>query len=68
MEKDTHTRTWPELAIGLYDKLTGRNAEISYHFQNLEVSVPSGTGNEADHALWKINGNLTIHTRDRSEG
>ena len=23
------THTWPELAIGLYDKLTGRNAEIT---------------------------------------
>lgn len=68
MEKDTHTRTWPELAIGLYDKLTGRNAEITYEFDNLEVSVPSGVGADADHAHWKVNGTLKIHTRDRSEG
>ena len=23
------TQTWPDLAIGLYDKLTGRGAQIS---------------------------------------
>ena len=67
MENDTHTRTWPELAIGLYDKLTGRNAEITYDFDNLQVSVPSGVGAEADHALWKISGTLKIRTKDQSE-
>lgn len=61
---DTHTRTWPELAIGLYDKLTGRGAEISYQFEHLEVSVPSGTGPECEHALWKVNGTLKISTKD----
>ena len=38
------TRTWPELAIGLYDKLTGRDAEITYEFQNMTVGVPSSAG------------------------
>lgn len=32
--------TWPELVAQLYDKLTGRGAEIAYEFQNLEVFVP----------------------------
>jgi len=59
-----HTTTWPELAIGLYDKLTGRNAEITYHFDHLEVAVPSGTGENAHHAYWKVNGTLKISTRD----
>ena len=35
------TKTWPELAAGLYDKLTGRGAEINDQFDNLEVEVPS---------------------------
>ena len=64
MSNEKHTTTWPELAIGLYDKLTGRNAEITYDFQNLEVSVPSGTGAEAEHALWKVNGTLKIRTTE----
>ncbi len=61
---EKHTTTWPELAIGLYDKLTGRNAEITYDFENMEVWVPSGTGDNAVHAKWKLNGVLKIRTRD----
>jgi hypothetical protein len=64
MATDNQTQSWPELAIGLYDKLTGRNAEITYEFQQMEVSVPSGTGPDATHALWKLNGTLKIRTRD----
>jgi hypothetical protein len=60
--------TWPELAIGLYDKLTGRGAEITYDFRDFEVQVPSGTGAAASHALWKVGGTLKIRTRDQSAG
>tara|TARA_E500000178_G_scaffold177503_1_gene176238 strand:+ start:243 stop:437 length:195 start_codon:yes stop_codon:yes gene_type:complete len=58
------TTTWPELAIGLYEKLTERNAEITYEFENMEVSVPSGTGSEATHAKWHLNGIIRIRTRN----
>lgn len=60
------TNTWPELAIGLYDKLTGRNSEITYEFDNFEVMVPSSASEEASHAPWKMNGTLRISTRDTS--
>ena len=63
---DQHTKNWPELAIGLYDRLTGRNAEISYEFQNMEVKVPSGTGAGAEHADWRLNGVMKIRTSDTS--
>ena len=59
-----HTRTWPELAISLYDKLTERNAEITYEADNMEVWVPSGVGDDASHAKWKVNGALKIRARD----
>ena len=59
------TKDWPELAIGLYDKLTGRNAEITYDFENLEVLVPSSANGNATHAKWKLNGTVKIHTRER---
>ena len=59
-----HTKDWSELAISLYDKLTGRNAEISYEADNMEVWVPSGVGSDASHALWKVNGTLKIRARD----
>ncbi len=60
------TKTWPELAIGLYDKLTGRNAEITYEFDNFDLYVPSKTGadQEVEHAHWKMNGTLRIRTTD----
>lgn len=60
------TTTWPELGIALYDKLTGRGAEITYEFENLEVSVPSSASSEASHANWKLNGTLKIQTSNNS--
>ena len=41
------TTNWPDLAIGLYDRLTGRNAEITYEFENMEVAIPSPTAKDA---------------------
>ena len=58
-----NTQTWPDLAIGLYDKLTGRNAEITYQFENMEIDVPSGT-NSKDSAKWKMNGTIKISTSE----
>jgi hypothetical protein len=63
-EKNVDTTTWPELAISLYDKLTGRGAEITYEFENLEVMVPSGTSAQAQYANWKINGVVKLRARD----
>lgn len=63
-----HTNNWSELAISLYDKLTGRNAEITYEFENMEAWVPSGVGDDANHALWKVNGSLKIRARDGVQG
>jgi hypothetical protein len=62
------TQTWPELAIGLYDKLTGRGAEITYEFDQFEIHVPSSTAPDALQARWKVNGTLKIRTRDHSGG
>ena len=59
------TRNWPELAANLYDKLTGRGAEITYEFEDFELHVPSSTSDNADHAQWKMNGTLKIRTQDR---
>ncbi len=71
METNTQTKnttqTWPELAIGLYDKLTGRGAEITYAFDDFDLYVPSRTGS-ADHAHWKMNGTVRVSTRDKANG
>lgn len=69
MADDSHTTNWPDLAIGLYDRLTGRGAEITYEFDDMHVHIPSGTGENVEHAEWKLNGAVRIRTRDGvSEG
>lgn len=65
MAANGETHNWPELAIALYDKLTGRGAEIIYTFEDLEVHVPAGTSAEAAQALWKLNGTVRVQTRDK---
>lgn len=67
MESTTDTRDWPELAIGLYDKLTGREAEITYAFDDFELQIPSSAANDAVHARWKMNGTLRISTKNGSQ-
>lgn len=64
-EEIDETTTWPELAIGLYDRLTGRGAEIIYEFEDMEVQVPSGTGDDAEHAEWHLDGTVRVTTRER---
>ncbi len=61
------TKTWPELAIGLYDRLTGRGAEIEYTFEDMEVHVPSKVGEDADHAHWQVDGTIRITTREHED-
>lgn len=63
---NSQTKTWPDLAIGLYDKLTGRGAEITYELHNLEVHVPSSTSPTAEHALWRVSGTVKIRTKDEA--
>jgi hypothetical protein len=59
-----HTTNWPDLAIGLYERLTGKNALIAYEFVDMHVKVPSGTGPEAEHAEWVLSGTMKIRTGD----
>ena len=56
------TTTWPDLAIGLFEKLNAMNAQIGYEFVDMHVKIPSGTGAGAQHAEWVLNGTLNIRT------
>ena len=64
MSEHKDTTNWPDLVIGLYDRLTGRQAEIAYEFENFSLDIPSSTSSNAEHARWKMNGALRIRTRD----
>lgn len=59
--------TWPDLGIALYERLTGRGAEISYTFDEMEVRVPSKAGDDAEHAHWRLNGTLRVSTSEHDE-
>ncbi len=56
--------TWSDMAIDLYDKLTGRGAEITYEFDKFEVQVPRDGTDDAPKARWGMNGTIRVRTRD----
>ena len=58
---------WPDLAMALWDGLTGRKAEITYQFDHLDVSVPHHVGDNCQYATWKLNGVLKISTTDKTQ-
>ncbi len=62
-----HTTNWPDLALGLYERLTGKNAEISYEFVDMYIKIPSGTGPQAEHAEWVLSGTMKIRTSDQGQ-
>ena len=64
MTNANEAQSWPDLAIGLYDKLTGRNAEISYSFDDFSLEIPSSTAADAKRATWKMSGTVRITTRN----
>ena len=49
--------SWLKVFIGF---LTGRGATIEYHFEDMEISVPSSARADASRAKWKLNGALKI--------
>jgi hypothetical protein len=63
-DKGNNTNNWPEVFSGLYERLTGKNAEITYAFDDLEVDIPSSTDVDAPSAHWKINGAMRISARE----
>jgi len=63
-EETSEITTWTDLAAGLYDKLTGKNAEISYEFVNFDLGVPMTASPSAEIVTWKLNGLLKIRTKE----
>jgi hypothetical protein len=56
--------TWPDLAEGLYERLTGRHATISYEFVDMIVEVPRSTGADSERAPWRLHGTVNIRTSE----
>jgi hypothetical protein len=57
---------WSDVVGDIVDKLTGKDMEVTYDFDNLEVDIPKATGPEGKElgsAKWKINGKFVISTQ-----
>ena len=56
---------WSELIAGIIDKLTGKDLQVTYSFENLEVEIPAAYGpggKQLGGAKWKVDGKITIST------
>lgn len=58
---------WTDLGRRMWDFLTGREAAINYSFHEMTVEVPRDTGSSAPRATWRIDGTLTVTTRDNEQ-
>ncbi|HKQ21155.1 MAG TPA: hypothetical protein VJS91_03870 [Nitrososphaeraceae archaeon] len=63
---ETSISNWSDVVKEIVDKLTGKDMEVTYDFDNLEVDIPKATGPEGKElgsAKWKINGKFIISTQ-----
>jgi hypothetical protein len=58
--------TWPDVAVILFDLLSGRKAEVTWEFERMEIHVPITTGSDTEYAIWKINGVLKVRAREEA--
>ena len=64
------TTQWADLISTLFDRLTGKEAVITYEFDNLIVDIPKAAGpggKELGSAKWTINGKLIIKAEAHSQ-
>jgi len=57
---------WSDIVKDIVDKLTGKDMEVTYDFEDLQIDMPKATGPEGKElgsAKWKINGKFTISTQ-----
>lgn len=62
---DSNISNWSDVVKDIVDKLTGKDMEVTYDFENLEIDLPKATGPEGKEigsAKWKINGKFIIST------
>ena len=57
---------WSDILKEVVDKLTGKNMDVIYNFENFEIDVPKATGpdgRDLGSAKWKINGKFIFSTQ-----
>ncbi|HEX5187636.1 MAG TPA: hypothetical protein VFV86_12175 [Nitrososphaeraceae archaeon] len=62
MDQEKSTQ-WVDLISALFDRLTGKEAVVTYELDNLVIDIPKAAGpggKELGSAKWTINGRLII--------
>ena len=62
--EDKERVTFVDLGMALYERLTGRNATITYEFDKMTVEVPRDTGPNSPRAIWKMDGTIRVTTSE----
>ena len=66
-----HVSEWSELISRIIDKLTGKDLQVTYSFDNLEIEIPKAygpDGRQLGGAKWKVDGKITISTELINDG
>lgn len=69
-DNSSKTTQWVELISALFDRLTGKEAVITYEFDQLVIDIPKAAGpggKELGSAKWTINGKLIIKAEAHSQ-
>ena len=67
---NSETTQWADLIGTLFERLTGKEAIITYEFDNLVIDIPKAVGpggKDLGSAKWKINGKLIIKGEAHSQ-
>jgi len=70
-EQQNMATQWPDLLGQLFDRMTGKEAIITYSFRGLEVEIPRAAGPRGQSlgsAKWVLNGDLVIKAQSHSQG
>lgn len=60
-----HLSEWSDLISRVIDKLTGKDLQVTYTFDDVEIEIQRADGSDGKHqagAKWKIDGKITIST------
>ena len=60
-----HLSEWSDMISKVIDKLTGKDLQVTYTFDDVEIEIHRAGGSDTKHqagAKWKIDGKITIST------
>ncbi|GKS61305.1 hypothetical protein YTPLAS21_07630 [Candidatus Nitrosocosmicus sp.] len=60
-----HLSEWSDMISKIIDKLTGKDLQVTYTFDDVEIEIQRANGSDGKHhagAKWKIDGKITIST------